>query len=351
MFIFDYFQEILDTAILPTLSIILFWSVFALIEYLIQSILHEFGHMIFGLQTGYQFVSFRVGNIVLLKQNNKFVIKKYKLAGTGGQCLMAPPELKDGQIPFQLYNMGGIIADASMFILYTLAFIVTWQTPSLRDAYIAGAIVALFSALINGIPMKINGLGNDGYNVKMLKKSPEALKAFWLGLKVNKEKSDGKLLSEMPAEWFEIPTDEDMKNQMIAMIGAMAYCRLVEEENYSEAKELLNRLLNPEINLDNINRNLLRCDCIFWELIGENREMELNKHFTEKFRKFTYSMKSYPTVIRMEYAMSIFRDRNLKKAEQLEEEFQKLKQSFPYPRELEAEEKLMKLCSDRIPKK
>ncbi len=351
MFIFEYFQEMLDGIILPTLCAILFWSIFILIAFLIQSIYHELGHMIFGLQTGYQFVSFRIGSIVLLKQNNKFVIKKYKLAGTGGQCLMTPPELKNGYMPFQLYNLGGVFLDTTLFIVFTLFFIATWQTPNLRDGYIAGAIVALFSAFTNGIPMKINGLGNDGYNVKMLKKSPEALKAFRLELKVNKEKSDGKLLSEMPAEWFEVPTDEDMKNPMIAMIGAMAYSRLVEEEKYSEAKELLNRLLNPEINLDNINRSLLQCDYIFWELIGENREMELNKHFTEKFKKFTYSMKNHPTVIRMEYAMAIFRDRNLKKAERLEKEFQKLKQSFPYPRELEAEEKLMKLCSDRIPRK
>lgn len=351
MIILDYLEKILEPSVPSLLIEINFWLIPLLIASLLEIVIHETGHMIFGLLTGYKFVSFRLGNIVLLKKDQKFLIKKYKLAGTGGQCLMAPPEPKDGHMPFQLYNMGGVIADSFVFVIYTLAFIIAWQTPTLRNIYIAGAIVALISALTNGIPMKINGLGNDGYNVKMLKKSPEALKAFWLELKVHKEKIDGKILPEMPAEWFEVPTDEAMKNAMIAMIGAMAYSRLVDEEKYSEAKALLNRLLNPEINLDEINRNLLRCDYIFWELIGENREMELNKYFTEKFKKFTYAMKSYPTVLRMEYAMAIFRDRNLQKAKRLEEEFQKLKQSYPYPRELEAEEKLMKLCSDRIPRK
>lgn len=38
----------------------------------VQIILHEGGHLIFGLATGYRFVSFRVGSLTLIKEGGKF---------------------------------------------------------------------------------------------------------------------------------------------------------------------------------------------------------------------------------------------------------------------------------------
>ncbi|MBO5413517.1 MAG: hypothetical protein J6A29_04410, partial [Clostridia bacterium] len=62
------------------------------IAYLISSylhtIIHEAGHLVFGLLSGYKFVSFRIGNIMLIKIKNKLKFKKFSLLGTAGQCLM-----------------------------------------------------------------------------------------------------------------------------------------------------------------------------------------------------------------------------------------------------------------------
>ena len=41
-------------------------------------VIHEAGHLVFGLKTGYQFSSFRVGSFMWLKENEKLV---YKLRG------------------------------------------------------------------------------------------------------------------------------------------------------------------------------------------------------------------------------------------------------------------------------
>ena len=59
--------------------------------------------------TGYKFNSFRIFSVILIKQNGKLKIKNISLAGTGGQCLMSPPELIDGKMPYVLYNLGGVI--------------------------------------------------------------------------------------------------------------------------------------------------------------------------------------------------------------------------------------------------
>lgn len=56
----------------------------------IQIIIHEAGHLVFGLLSGYEFVSFRIGSITLAKYDNKYCFKRFHIAGTGGQCLMMP---------------------------------------------------------------------------------------------------------------------------------------------------------------------------------------------------------------------------------------------------------------------
>ena len=77
------------------------------VSFALQTILHETGHLIGGLLTGYKFCSFRIGNFQLQRENGALRFRRLKLAGTGGQCLMTPPEPVDGNIPVMLYNLAG----------------------------------------------------------------------------------------------------------------------------------------------------------------------------------------------------------------------------------------------------
>jgi len=72
--------------------------------------IHEAGHLLFGLLTGYKFSSFRVFSRLWMRdESGRLCMKRYKLPGTAGQCLMEPPELVDGKMPTGLYNRGGSI--------------------------------------------------------------------------------------------------------------------------------------------------------------------------------------------------------------------------------------------------
>lgn len=90
------------TVLLPSLAclILSFW---------LQAILHEGGHLVCGLLSGYRFLSFRVGSFTLLRQNGRLVLRRFYLPGTGGQCLLEPPD--GDEVPFRLYNLGGGLAN------------------------------------------------------------------------------------------------------------------------------------------------------------------------------------------------------------------------------------------------
>ena len=76
------------------------------VSFIMQIIIHEAGHLIFGLLTKYRFSSFRVFNLFLVNEEGHIKIKYLKIAGTAGQCIMLPPELNEKRIPYIWYNLG-----------------------------------------------------------------------------------------------------------------------------------------------------------------------------------------------------------------------------------------------------
>ena len=82
-----------------------------LLALLAQITLHEGGHLVCGLRSGYRFCSFRVGSLMWMKVDGHLRLRRLRLAGTGGQCLMSPPEMAEGRLPVTLYNLGGPLAN------------------------------------------------------------------------------------------------------------------------------------------------------------------------------------------------------------------------------------------------
>lgn len=123
-----------------------------------QIILHEAGHLLFGRLTGYKFISFRIGKLTLIKEKGKYKIKRFKVPGTLGQCLLLPPDVSPQQVPFVLYNLGGVFINLFSAILATVLLIV-FDTihPGLKLVLLLTAFIGLILALLNGIPMKVGG--------------------------------------------------------------------------------------------------------------------------------------------------------------------------------------------------
>ena len=154
---------------------------------LIQIVFHEAGHLIFGLMTGYRFSSFRIANLMWVKLDGRIQFRKLHIAGTGGQCLMIPPDLKDGKIPVMLYNFGGAIMNLVTAVLCVgLSFLCSTRSLGWTILMIF-SVIGLAFALINGLPIKMGAVNNDGKNALDLSHSEEATQALWIQMKVNEQ--------------------------------------------------------------------------------------------------------------------------------------------------------------------
>lgn len=203
--------------------------------------IHELGHLICGRLTGYKFVSFRIFNYTILKEDGKFRIKKFAVAGTGGQCLLTPPELPIEQIPTGLYNFGGLLANIVILII-VIPFFFLKLNPFVAEALGVFAATDVIMIMLNGIPMQAGGVGNDGYNIKLLKKNLLSKQGIVNQLRANALIQNGMRPKDMPDELFMNPENIDYKNALEVSIPLMYSSRLVDKMEYEDAKHCLESL-------------------------------------------------------------------------------------------------------------
>lgn len=313
---------------------------------ILQIIIHEAGHLVFGLLTGYRFISFRVYSFMWMKDNGRIRFKRMSIAGTGGQCLMAPPDLKDGKMPVQLYNYGGAIMN---LIASAISGGLTLLCPNgslLRPFLLMMLVTGIAYALMNGLPLRMSLANNDGRNAWDLARNPEAVRAFWITLKTNELSARGVCLRDMPEEWFTVPDEEGMKNGITSSVGVLACSRLMEQGKFEEADALMERLLSLHNGIPGVLRKMMICDRIYVELIRENRLEVLEGLRTKDQVKFMKSMKKFPSVLRTEYAYALLAEKDPEKAQEAMEAFEKTARTYPNPNDIEIERELMETARE-----
>ncbi len=184
---------------------------------LLSTLIHELGHLLFGLLFSYSFVSFTILSLTLIKTNKGFIWRKGGLPGTAGQCLMKPKELKPTLFKTVMYNLGGVITNFIVALIFIVIDIsmqsTTYTTLYIRLFYFSNLLLALS----NSIPLKINGVVNDGYNVLMLYKDENSLKTINDALLVNADLSFGLLYSEINQDFLFYDENFDYNNPLLTI--------------------------------------------------------------------------------------------------------------------------------------
>ena len=311
------------------------------IAYFGQIVVHEAGHLVLGLATGYRFRSFRVGSLMLVEQDGRLRLKRFSVQGTGGQCLMGPPDLVDGRIPYRLYNLGGALANLLVAALAAAAaFVLPKGLATSFCAFLA--IIGLAFALLNGLPLRVGGVNNDGKNLQAASEGPEALHAFWTILKIGEAQADDVRVKDMPAAWFAPPVDAgQLRNPLIASVAVLACNRLLDEGRIADAAVAMRDLLQRETGMLGLHRSLLKIDLSYCELMGENRPEEIELILDADARKTMKAMKSFPSVLRTRYAQALLGERDEAAAQVVRGKFDHAAVRYPYPAEIEGERKLM----------
>jgi len=314
--------------------------VYVLIAIYVQLILHEAGHLVCGLISGYRFSSFRVGSLMLFKDGNRLKLKTLSIAGTGGQCLMLPPQSEDGRAPFQLYFLGGALANFVTSAVFALLYFFTTRAFFLSPLLSALAIIGLAIGLMNAIPLRLAMLDNDGNTLRSLKKDPQAVLAFFQMMQIHGRIAAGDRLKDMPEDWFQTPVSADTTNTLIATIEVYRCNRLLDEQRFADTAQSIRAFLASGAAIAGIHRGLLVCDLAYCALMTD-QESESTALLDAQQLKFMKSMKRFPSVLRTQYAVAILRDQDAEKAASIQTAFDRMAVRYPYASDIASEQELM----------
>lgn len=319
----------------------------------IQIILHEAGHLVFGLLSGYRFVSFRIGSFTIVKDcTGKIRIKRFKLAGTGGQCLMVPPgNVAPEDVPTALYNAGGVLMNIFISTIALVLLITCKNSMVTWLVYLLGAtaVMGFAIALINGLPMKVNGVANDGHNLLYLKRNKQSVKGFCAQLVVNEKIQNGTRPSMMPDELFDLGGEIDYSDSLQSNVEIMRISRILDSGDIEQAHNLFKELMHSHGHeLLQLLRFELQCELLFTSIATSDVEIS-DKLLNDKqlIAYINAHAKVMTSKQRILMAKALLVDGNRAQAQQMLDGVVARRDSYLMQGEVESDIMLMRLLLDR----
>lgn len=297
-----------------------------------QLILHEAGHLIAGLLSGYRFVSFRIGTLMLLKSRDKYRLARYKLAGTGGQCLMAPPPLNSNDYPNALYHLGG----AAMNLLCALIAAACLALWGFRAWHLGTLAAGLYLALVNGVPLRTRMVDNDGRNALRSRREESVRLGFYRQLQTNAALTDGQRLRDLPADWFLCEAGQEHER------GYLRLARLIDEGDYAQARDYAQHLLRCD--LPGVHRSLTEIEARCLALLLGEAPSAPDKALKQSMR----AMRDHPSVLRAQYVFALLQDHAPDQAQVLRRQFERAARHYPYSGDIQADIEMMRLAQQQF---
>lgn len=312
-----FFGKLFRLHIAEVIGFPLLFICFFLITLFLQVTLHEAGHLICGLASGYRFVSFRIFNFTWIRKDGKWVLKRFSVAGTGGQCLLAPPDRPEEEIPVCGYNMGGVMMNI-LTALVALEFLLWMEDlPFMLSVFLVfWVIIGLFLGVTNGVPMKLGGIGNDAYTLRLLRHNPATKHALILQLRINALIQEGMRPKDMPEEWFKQDVATiDYKDILQATVGLMNVSRLLDREEWEDAYRLLEDVKSHSSELIGILQQETDAELLFTALVTGRME-RAGELATDKLLRYIhlYSRVS-SSKQRQLFALALYQEHDREKAE------------------------------------
>lgn len=302
----------------------------------IHVVIHETGHLVFGLLSGYRFLSFRIMSFMWIRKDYHLCLKRYRLNGTGGQCLMAPPDFQNNHMPFVLYQLGGCLMN---IIFAMIGCAIAIFSSSFNLFLLAFIIMGVLTALVNGVPMQIEDVDNDGYFIRTLIKFPETQKDLWLNLKEKEMSVQNIRLKDMPDVWFENINTENLEHSIRVSSVVLYYQRLMDQHDFQTAYTIIKQLLNDNVAITNIQRNLLLCDAFYCQMVFHQLDQAI-AYYQSLDNDFQKRIQTFLVGLRTVYIYTKIIEKN-GEATKFRQKLQSYKANYPYPIEIEMHEDLM----------
>lgn len=319
----------------------LFISYFV-VSFFLQVIVHEGGHLVAGLLSGYSFSMFKLLSFIWVKESGKVTVKKQHAPGLLGQCLMVPP--KDiSSPPYALYHLGGIIANLTAA---ALAYVV-WMLPVpalVRLGFLNFAVTGGILAVINLIPLG----ANDGMNLWKSSRSMEHRIQMNQLLQIHAGLSKGETGQELQGLVYFV-AEEPLTEGNNATMQSVQALKYTENLEFDQAERTLRPLWEQFDHLLDVHKIEVLKEYLFVLLLSKPDDPAVDEIVSNKwFKKYT-GIKQADTK-RVLAAYALIKERDLEKASRLLDEAEKYIDKAPTLTDQNNEKKLANYLREKVDK-
>lgn len=289
---FKYKNEIILTATILVASLLAFISIrkfiiagdlkingfalliFAILNYYLGVFFHEIGHLVFGLISGYKFVGFRLGNLVVYKEDGHLKIGKLHIHGSSAHAVLEPPLLVDNHYPSFLYHAGGFALNFAVVLIALLLINTQIAQGQIIFAFLLSLLLMnVLVVLTNGVPMKLNGIPNDGYNLLNMHKDTDSYLALYLTMRCAAFIADeNNAVKDIPNEWFKDINEADFSKHYVANAVMYYYEQLLANQQLDEAYHVLIQLEPHLDKYDYVTTHRVKKELSFIRIIKDEHE-------------------------------------------------------------------------------
>ncbi len=262
----SYYQSITgEYSVVRCICFLIITFLLIFLMFFAQIVLHESGHLLFGLLTGHGFHSFRIMNKTLIRKEGRFQIRNYSCQGSLGQCCMTPPQ--GDTHPNLLYMMGGVLSNfISAILVIPFIFTVLNLPFQIREAFLLFSFYGFGFAMMNGIPMNLN-ISNDGAEFVHMLHHPECNNRYWKQILISELLIDGFTYRDMPSDLFRFETGENLNHSITGYSKILEYYYFVDKREWGLAAGCLDEFIPGWDDLIPMLKNIVLMEKTFLSIV------------------------------------------------------------------------------------
>ena len=252
---------------------------FYVIVYYSSIILHEVGHLIFGLKSKLKFISFNIKGFSIIKKNKKLVIEKRKITkDIGGYCNMEfIDSIKYSKKDVILYFYGGIIINIIIAIIFFIILLLS-SNQYIKLISILYILYNAYLSILNSIPYtNIIGVNTDMKHIVNYLHDDNYIKKIITINKMFSHYEKNNSLIGIDEDLLYIP--EEFFNDYDITIALYYISYLSEKRKYKKMNESIDYVLsktNDTITESSINAlKVQKIDCIIHTKFDKDKIIEI----------------------------------------------------------------------------
>ena len=231
--------------------------------------------------------------------------------------------------------------------LICLFVILLSKNPFVLTGFLIFAILSLAIGIINIIPTAAMGIGTDGYNIILMKKSPAVRITIYKTMLINALQFQGTRLEDMPENLLTF-TDEEKQCEFGTALTCIEANLLMNRHDFKAAEEKY-RSVAENNDTYTLYQNECRCEMIFCMIMNGCTAEEINEVYDNELKKYIITTgKTYIMRKRLMYAYYLIIEKDFTKAEEEYLIAEKMEKTYPAKGEYLSEMALIKYVKNNF---